>query len=269
MPPQLPRVAFLATLALATACASERTPSDPEVPAVPLDLAGSAFRLTINTASGSVEVAPPGTAGARGSTAGAPSFSILGSEAIEIRGTGAGGSILCTWSSVPNNAKLRRCTFDFTVTNRLGYTDLVTPTSSFPRPPQGASGVLVLPFTAGGLGAPGSNATPTLDWDNGPSNFFNDFSGCVNGKTSDCSRWESIAAPLYAGATSEVHKVGFDVDKAAQTVTASIVVAADLRDNPVRTLTISPEGERCGWVSDVSFGSNTVATDVTILQVAA
>jgi hypothetical protein len=41
--------------------------------------------------------------------------------------------------------------------------------------------------------------------------------------------------------------VGFDVDKNANTVAAYIVVAADLRDNPIQTLTIVPEPENCSY----------------------
>jgi hypothetical protein len=100
---------------------------------------------------------------------------------------------------------------------------------------------------------------PNSAWDNAPANFFNDFGGCVSGKTSDCYRWESFGSPLYAGETSAARTVGFDVDKAAQSVSAYIVVAADLRDNPPETVTILPEGPLCGWVTkvDVPFDGGT------------
>ena len=158
----------------------------------------------------------------------------------------------CTWSAVPNNAKLRRCTLNLTVGSRLPTTDLVTPTV-FPRAPQGTTGILVFPFSAAGLGTPGGGATPNADWDNAPANLFNDFSGCSTSKTTDCYRSETFLAPLYGGETSEPRAVGFDVDKNAHTVSAYIVVAADLRDNPIRTLVVPPEVEDCGILQD--FGT--------------
>ena len=193
--------------------------------------------------------------------AGSLAFSLIGSDGVEFRGTGPNGSIVCSWSSIPNNSKRRRCTFDFTLTSRLEFTDLVTPTS-FPRPPQGATGILVFPYTAAALGVPGGSATPSPAWDNAPANFFNDFGDCAGGKTSDCYRWERFAATLYAGTTSEVHTVGFDVDKSAQSVSVYIVVAADLRDNPRQTLTIGPEADNCGIVRDFNDFRTNVNTPV-------
>jgi hypothetical protein len=243
MPCYRPRALTVAILALAAACAPDQGPSAPESPGAPPDLAGSAFRLTIDVASGRVEVAAPRPAAS--TAAAGPSFSLIGSDGVEFRGTGTNGSISCSWTSIPTNSKQKRCTFDFTLTNRLQFTDLVTPTS-FPRPPQGTMGILVFPYTAAALGVPGGGATPSPDWDNAPANFFNDFGGCGGGKTSDCYRWERFTAPLYAGTTSEVHTVGFHVDKAAQSVSAYIVVAADLRDNPVQSATLTGRADLCG-----------------------
>jgi hypothetical protein len=250
-----------ALLTVLVACAPDHQTTAPD-PATPPDLAGAAFQLTIDVPTGHVTVhAPRDASQAIGGSGESPSFSLLGSETVRLHATD------CTFTSLPNNSKQKRCTFDLAIENRLQYTDLVTPTT-FPRPPQGTTGLLVFPYVAAALGVPGGSAVPTTAWDNAPANFFNDLSGCVSGKTSDCYRWESFAAPLYAGQTSAARAVGFDVDKAAHSVSVYIVVAADLRDNPVQTLTLLPEGPLCGWVTDVSFGSNTVATNPTILQVA-
>ncbi len=138
------------------------------------------------------------------------------------------------------------------IENQLSSADLLPPTS-FPRPPAGVSGILVFPYTAAGLGIPGGSAVPNALWDGAPANFFNDFSGCASGKTSDCYRWESFSSPLKAGATSATRTVGFDVDKNAQTVAAYIVVAADLRDNPIQTLTLLPEPENCSYHEAADF----------------
>ena len=103
-----PMAAVLAAV-LASAC-SDGSPleSDPE-PAAPSPLAGAAFRLTIDVRSGRVDVAPPATASASASPA---SFSLLGADAVAVTASP------CTWSAVPNNAKLRRCTLTLTVGSR-------------------------------------------------------------------------------------------------------------------------------------------------------
>jgi hypothetical protein len=99
---------------------------------------------------------------------------------------------------------------------------------------------------------------PNADWDNAPTNFFNDFATCGGSGGSDCYRWESFASPLYAGGTSETRTVGFNLDKAAQNVSAYIVVAADLRDNPQQTATIAPEAANCGDIDH--FGPDLLLT---------
>ena len=234
------RIACVLTLALAAACSSEPTSPDSR-PTEPADLSKNAFLLTIDVATGRVTVGQPRQA-SQGSARSAirPSLSLLGSDAIRLHA----GS--CTFSSIPNNSKLKSCSMTLSIENQLASTDLVAPTS-FPRPPAGVSGILVFPYTAAGLGIPGGSAVPNALWDGAPANFFNDFSGCASGKTSDCYRWESYASPLNAGQTSATRTVGFDVDKNASTVAAYIVVAADLRDNPIQTLTIRPEPENCSY----------------------
>jgi hypothetical protein len=100
---------------------------------------------------------------------------------------------------------------------------------------------------------------PNADWDNAPANLFNDFSGCSTSKTTDCYRSETFLASVYGGETSEPRAVGFDVDKDAHTVSAYVVVAADLRDNPLRTLVVPPEAQDCGIVQD--FGTTSERID--------
>jgi hypothetical protein len=251
------------TLAFAAACASDQPSSPSAPPAGVPDLRATAIPLTIDVPTGRIAL---GVSGSRAAQApGTPSFSLLGSEAVRLHATN------CTFTAIANNSKQKRCTFDLAIENRLQITDLVTPTS-FPRPPQGATGVVVFPYSAASLGVPGGGAVPNSSWDNAPANFFNDFGGCVSGKTSDCYRWEGFGAPLYAGETSAARTVGFDVDKAAQSVSTYIVVAADLRDNPPETVTILPEGPLCGWVTnvDVPFDGGAApvtATNPTILQI--
>jgi hypothetical protein len=246
--PRLPRnglhpVACALALAVVTACAGE--PTSPAAaptpgPTVPADVADHAFLLTIDVATGQVTVrAPQQASRSAAAGAGGPSFSLLGTDAIALH---AGN---CVFTSIANNAKLKRCTMSLAIENRLSATDLVTSTS-FPRPPAGA-GIVVFPFTVGALGVTGGTAVPNASWDGAPANFFNDFSGCAAGKTSDCYRWESYASPIRAGATSAPTTVGFDVDKNANDVAVYLGVAADLRDNPIQTLVILPEPDNCSY----------------------
>jgi hypothetical protein len=256
------RYALAATiLVLLTACAEDHSSAPTAPPAELPDLRASAIPLTIEVTTGRVTVGSISGGAAQRSSDG-PSLSLIGSEAIRLHTTN------CTFTAIANNSKQKRCTFGLAIENRLQITDLITPTT-FPRPPQGASGVLVFPYTAASLGVPGGGAVPNSSWDNAPANFFNDFAGCASSKTSDCYRWESFGTPLYAGETSASHTVGFDVDKAAQSVSAYLVVAADLRDNPPETVTLLPEGPLCGWVTKVDppFDGTVTATNPTILQI--
>jgi hypothetical protein len=242
------------TLAMLAACSDggARAPTAPEADR-PRDLSAQAFRLTIDTHSGRIDVAsPPGA-----SRASAPlglSLSLLGRDAVDVEVEDA-----CTFTTIPDKPKYKRCTFPIRLRNRLLATDLVTPTQ-FPRPPQGASGILAFAWTAV---SPQINedVAPSPDWDLGPANFFNDFIGCSMGGKSDCYRYELFASPLYAGGTSGIQPVGFDVPNAAQTVTAYIVIAADLRDNPVRTAELGPVNALCGMTGEFEGFDPSVRTD--------
>ena len=221
----------LAALALA-GCADDRLehPAGPDAP--PPDLSYIGFRLTIDVASGQVTVARPATP----STAGGPSLSLLGADVVGIQATS------CTFSAIPGNTKLKRCTMQLSVTNRLDGVALVRP--RFPTPPAGTNGILLFPFTASAQTITGSTAVANADWDNGPANFFNDFASCAGGKASDCYRSETLSGPLLPGETSEVRTVGFDVPKAVQNASTFVVVAADLG----RMLALAPTDDRCGTI---------------------
>jgi hypothetical protein len=240
-----PRLLVAALAALLTACQTDGAPTGPTPPRQdPPGLGLAAFHLTIDAQTGRITTAAPAAA-VQASRTGAvrPALSLVGSDAVALHASN------CAFSAVPNNTSKRRCTFTLAVENRLEATDLDT-ASTFPRLPAGTSGIVVFPFTAAALGVPGGGATPSPDWDRAPANFFNDFAGC-SGKASDCYRSETYAAPLSAGETSAARTVGFDVDRNAQSVSAYVVVAADLRDNPLRTLTIGGEPDNCGSVTGV------------------
>ena len=231
--------AVVGLLLLLAACSKDGGPTLPQDdPGPGPDLGRAAFQLTIDVASGKILVARPAASRGAGSNE-AVSFSLIGGEAVEVHATD------CTWSAVPRSTTRKRCTFDLALQNRLGITDLTAPTT-FPKAPPGTAGVLVFPFSAAALGVPGGTAVPTTDWDNAPANLFNDFAGC-SGKTSDCYRSETFPT-LYAGETSEPRTVGFEVDKNAHTVSVYIVVAADLRDNPLQETTLTGNAALCGGV---------------------
>jgi hypothetical protein len=212
------------TLLFLAACAGEEGPSTRAAPASPNELEAAAFRLTIDNGTGQVTVGQRVAA-----TRERHSWSLIGSEAIGLLGTGPGGSIQCTWSSIPDNSKQRRCTFDLALASRLSHADLVTPTS-FPKMPAGVSGILVIPYTAHALGASRGQASPSPAWDNAPHDFFHDSDRCAGAKTGVCYRWELYPGPLQPLDATAPRTVGFDVDKGAESVTAFILVAADLRD---------------------------------------
>lgn len=237
--PIRPQMCLALALLLPLGCSPDSQPTEPEAPAPPGDLAARAFQLTIDVASGRVLVASPASQSrASHAVAGGPSFSLLGNEVVALH---AGN---CTFSSIPNNTKRKRCTLQLSIENRLELSDLVTPTT-FPSPPAGVEGLLVFPYISAGLGSPGSAAVPNGQWDEAPRNFFNDFTGCSS-KSSDCYRWERYPAPLSAGETSDPRAVGFDIDIAAQAVTVFILVAADVRDAAPHSLTLTPVAAGCG-----------------------
>jgi hypothetical protein len=242
---------MVATALLLAACTADYMPTTVE-PALPPGLEGLAFHLTIDVRTGSITVQRPAPSLPDGVSA-----SLIGNEAVELLATD------CTWSPSPVNSKLRRCTFGLAIKNQLAITDLITPTS-FPRPPAGTDGILVFPFASAALGVSGGAATPTSDWDNEPMNFFNDFSGCT-GKSNDCYRSETYPSPLHGGEVTEYRTVGFDVDRNAHSVSVYIVVAADLRDNPIHEVTLTRSAQQCGTIMETDepryylFGDGVVA----------
>lgn len=219
-------IVTVAVLGLSACAADAPSPSDP---AFPPDLRPSAFTLQIDGRSGRITVAPP-QAAARTEGGVRLMNSLLGSDALGVSATD------CVFSPVPGNTKKRRCTFSITLTNRLTVTDLVAP-ATFPKPPVATDGILVFPYTAAGLSDIGGTALANADWDRAPANFFNDFGGCTTARYNDCYRSEPFPT-LYAGSSSLPRQVGFDIDADAVSVSAYLVVAADLRDNPLQTVTI-------------------------------
>ena len=225
-------------------------PVDPGAPRP--DLMAHAFRITVDLSSGKAEVSPPGEAAAARPDGG-PSFSLIGKDGIEI--SIQGGTCTPLSSSRPRQ---KRCALRMEIENQLSSTDFVTPTD-FPKPPVGTTGLLVFPISAAAGGSTLSTiAIPSPDWDMAPINFFNDVGSCSSGSKSDCYRYEVFQSPLYAR-NSQTRTIGFDIPADATSVTASVIVAADLRDNPLRTARLAITDELCGTVStfgEITLGDN-------------
>jgi hypothetical protein len=241
-----PVLVLLASAAATLAACGVEPPTTPEPPTaggVP-DLRPQAFRLRLDLESGTVTVQRPGASASSDRLA--PSLSLLGSDAVEAF---TQSSLGC--AQISKNPNVKRCAFDLEVRNKFGEVDFLTPTD-FPRPPQGTSGVLLFAFSATSDGT-GGWAEPSPDWDYGPANFFNDAASCNNGGKSDCYRYELIPAPLYAGATYYIPKIGFDVPGDAKFVDAYMVIAANLRENPTRFSEIRPEQTLCGYASSTGY----------------
>jgi hypothetical protein len=216
---------WMLTLGL-VACDGPDGGADPTAPEpVGPDLSRHAFQLTIDAQTGEIEVAEPRVTTSAGAAANGPSLSLIGSDGIEFDVRSG-----CRFSAIPNRPRHRRCTFRVELTNRLQGVDLMTPTD-FPRPPAGVTGILVFPWTAVARGGADTTAVPSPDWDHGPADFFNDFVGCSSGSKSDCYRYETLPSPVYGGAAAGSPEIGFDIPIDASSVTAYIVVAADLRPN--------------------------------------
>jgi len=252
-----PVLALLASAAVMLVACGVEPPTIPQqstARSVP-DLRPQAFRLRLDLEAGTASVQKPGAS--TSSDRFSPSLSLLGADAIEAYMTSASAC-----AQISKNPNVKRCAFELEVRNRFSGVDFMTPTD-FPKPPQGTSGVLVFPFASTSDGT-GGWATPSPDWDNGPANFFNDAAGCNNGGKSDCYRYELIPAPFYGGKTYIIPKIGFDVPGDARFVDAYMVIAANLRENPLQTIDIHPEETLCGYASSTGY----VLTDSYYLETA-
>lgn len=223
----LRRTALLAAAcALVLGCQSDRLlkPSPVPVDEHP-ELAGIAIQVAVDVERGTARVLP--NAGIPGDSGG-PSFTLLGNNEIAV-------AISNMVRQPPVNNKVH-LTFDVAITNKLTGASLVTPT--FPKPPVGVQGVLLIPFRITNIVGSGS-VTTAADWDGihtpgsgAPFNFFNDFSSCPTASNGDCYRWEAFPTPLASGATTAAQSVGFSVSKTVSSFVTSFVLAADLLNNP-------------------------------------
>jgi len=259
--------AALLWLALLLGCQA-RLKDAPTGPVLPPDSPGlppftrAVFLFDVNLSRGTVTVEIPqvrGTGVQWPDGEPAPANSILGADAV-------GLVVSNFFSSAPGAVQPGkvRVQLDVQVLNKLVGYQLDTPT--FPDPPQGETGLMLIPYssvvttTTGGVSPVGDGTvtvgTPSsglvlasLDW-NGhatpdrpsfpaapgvgglPHSFFND-AGCSAipdpESASDCFRYETFG-PLAAGALSASRRVGFDVDAGVGQFRALLLVVADLKD---------------------------------------
>jgi hypothetical protein len=159
-----------------------------------------------------------------------PARSVLGGDAARLE-------VVAVSTSEPGEfeAGRTRVWLELRIVNRFSAVDFVT--STFPEPPAGVDDLLLFPLETT-ITYPvndgvveviaGERVTPSPDWDGSPHDFFNAGDCAMGGD--DCFPWEPVHAPLLAGATSEVRRVGFDVDDQVTNFRARIVLVADLRD---------------------------------------
>lgn len=233
--PLLLLAAAATTVIAVAACSGDRvSPTAPT--ATHPELRGTALVVTVDVRNGTLTLGAPAgrTAATRTATGaavvGGPRFALVGDN--ELSATLSNFSRSAVGAYVSKKVRVR---FDVALTNRLGGASLVTPT--FPQPPLGQTGLLLIPFNVTQI-VGGGTVAPSTDWDGdgtvgsgAPYNFFNDFGSCAKNGGNDCYRWEAYASPLAAGATSAARTVGFDVDPTVQSFQVYMVLAADLKDD--------------------------------------
>lgn len=247
-----------ATLLAAVACEQGSTPTEAPVDIVARPggsnpaIGSVAFVVDVNTATGEIRVAAPGSSLSSGVTAnripngtGAPSASLLAGDAVELVTTNL------TQRPIGDSSKgQREVQFDVAIRNRLNGVRLVT--STFPQPPAGVQGLILFPFSSvatvdqGGVSTTGDGTTvvvelpgdsgqvaPSAEWDGAAFNFFND-QGCP-ASGNDCYRYEAYPQPLDPRQSTAAQTVGFVVDANVRSFRARLIVAADLQNVGVVT----------------------------------
>ena len=178
--------------------------------------------------SGPAGPGPTGPLAAGGSAPG-PQRSILAGDVIRVVARDPVES--------PGPGGLVRTTLEVAVESVLPVVDLVAPT--FPTPPAGTGGPLLIPFEVAVLSTGGpENSTvelvdlgllrPSTDWDVPPHDFFNG-AACGPGTDDDCVRSEEFLA-IAGGTTSEFRRIGFVHDPGVTQFRFRALLAADLVD---------------------------------------
>lgn len=173
---------------------------------------------------------------------GTPELSILAGDVVDVMALPGSLRFSAVGEFTPG---LVRVTFDVAIRNRIPSVSVVTPT--FPTPPPGTLGILLIPIetvvteTPGNVSADGNAVTvelpnqgevaPSVDFDGAPLNFFND-SAC-GPQDNDCYRYELFPAPLLGGGMTIFQTIGFDVEPTVSTFRARLLLAGDVEQSPV------------------------------------
>lgn len=248
-------LAFLALLAGGLTGCSEESIVRPLIPPEPPDnpaIRAAAWTADVDREAGSVRI----RGAARGLNAsdlallaqsfevgpGTPELSILAGDVVDVMALPGSLRFSAVGEFTPG---LVRVTFDVAIRNRIPSVSVVTPT--FPTPPPGTLGILLIPIetvvteTPGSVSADGNAVTvelpnqgevaPSVDFDGAPLNFFND-SAC-GPQDNDCYRYELFPAPLLGGGMTIFQTIGFDVEPTVSTFRARLLLAGDVEQSPV------------------------------------
>lgn len=307
----LATILAVAAIGLAACSSGSDSPAGPTLPGNPPPNPGfrqSAFIFDVNTVTRAVSItaakttlnnpssAVRGMKGLSASLASAPSFSILGSDVINVStdpasyvasGVGTGGA--------PAGKVLVK--FKISVSNLLSGVRLIKPT--FPTPPSTTlDRIYMFPFetpvktTTGGT-TDSSNVVivelpshgevmPSTDFNGdgatltgAPFNFFND-TGCPAGENSaanaaaDCFRYEAFSGPLGPSSSTAFQEIGFVIDPTVSQFRARMIVAADLESaTPATAATLSGVvsspvlGPLANVTVSVSGGAGTATTNAS------
>lgn len=218
---RLVRPMMAAALALSfAACSPELLDSPVPEPAGPHpELAPYALALEIDVATARVRAV---SAVEAGTSAAGMANSLIGNA--EVAPT---ISNITRGPAVNGRVALR---FDVALTSLLNSGNLVTPT--FPLPPAGVQGLLLIPFQIRDKQGPGT-VREGPEWDGAPYNFFNDFNCTGNSGGNDCYPYELFPAPLAPLASTAARTVGFDIDSRVRSFTVLMILAADISNTPL------------------------------------
>lgn len=218
--PHLLRSLPCAALVVAfVACSPEALESPaPESGGAHPELAPYALALEVDVATARVRaVAPAGSGTSEGLA-----YSLLGNAEV----APTIGNI--TRSPVVNGRVAFR--FDVTLTSLLNSGNLVTPT--FPIPPAGVQGLLLIPFQVRDKQGPGTVRNGP-EWDGLAHNFFNDVTCTATSGGNDCYPYKLFPAPLGPLASTSAQTVGFNIDSRVRSFTVLMILAADIQNTPL------------------------------------
>lgn len=241
----LAALVLTSTIAAVAACAPDRAPTAPTSGSpLPPQFRSAAFIFDVSLDAlpkgeqiGVSESGSPGVSSsqaARVGPPGSPARSLVANDVVKLTASNFSGE------QVVVDGKARsRIRFDVAITNRLAGVELITPT--WPVPPAGVQGLLLLPLEVGVIKQPGDpdetpagdRVVPSPDWDGAPFNVLDQTIGCKPPVTG-CAPYEPYPAPLGPGKTLAGRTIGFDFDPSVRSFRFRLILAVDLRNVEIR-----------------------------------